>query len=229
MTYHSIECCLVVFVFMFSQSMPLDCESSLPSICLGCVMSAHSAMASVSASQMSAVPTSGVEFIFPYRLSRGHLELLLTDEHNATAGSSAHFDLGDGGFSLCPACSRPGLHMRPHSRRLYCHRCRAVTLEHFYDKLLEIDGVTIDIKRMILWSTFRHPFEVFRTEARAFRMLHMTDLLRGPRWTYSILWNTRGAMEEDIRWGVVWKGKRYTVERLSVYQDFLSLVIDFLF
>ena len=208
---------------MFSNSNLFDGESSLPSICLCCVMSASSAMAGASTSQMFDLPTSGALFIRPYRICHGDLAGGRADPF------SGRFELGFPVLSLCPACFRPGLHMRPHSRRLYCHRCRAVTLEHFYDKLLEIDGVTIDIKRMILWSTFRHPFEVFRTEARAFRMLHMTDLLRGPRWTYSILWNTREAMDEDIRWGVVRKGKRYTVWRLSVYQDFLCLVIQFLF
>ena len=139
-----------------------------------------------------------------------------------------HF-AGDGGFSLCLACSRPGLHMHPYSRRLYCHRCRTVALECWYDKLLEINGFTMDIKRMILWLSFPHPFEVFKAEARALRICHMTDLLRGPPWTYSPLWNTREAMEEDIVRGVSWKGKRYKVGRLTAYQDFLSLVTDFLY
>ena len=140
-----------------------------------------------------------------------------------------YFDLGAGVFSLCPACSRPGLNMHTDSRRLHCHLCRAVTLERLYDKLLEIDGFTIDIKRMILWSSFPHPLEVFKAEARALRTCHMTDLLRGPPWTYSPLWNTREAMEEDIIRGVFWKGKRYTVGRLTAYQGFLSLVTDFLY
>jgi hypothetical protein len=157
------------------------------------------------------------------------LALLLTDRHNTTAAPLGHFDLCDGGFSLCPACSRPGLHMHPYSRRLYCHRCRAVALERLYDKLLEINGFTMDIKRLILWLSFPHPFEVFKAEACALRTCHMTDLLRGPPWTYSPLWNTREAMEEDITRGVFWKGKRYTVGRLTAYQDFLSLVTDFLY
>jgi hypothetical protein len=119
--------------------------------------------------------------------------------------------------------------MHSHSRRLYCHRCRAVTLERFYDKLLGVDGFTIDIKRMILWSTLRHPFEVFKNETRSFRIQRMTDLLIGQPWAYNPLWNTRESMEDQIQWGVFWKGKRYRVGRLSVYQDFFSLIVDFLF
>ena len=119
--------------------------------------------------------------------------------------------------------------MHTDSRRLHCHRCRAATLERFYDKLFEIDGFTIDIKRMILWSTFRHPFEVFKDETRSFRIQRMTDLLRGQPWAYNPLWNTREAMEDEIQCGVFWKGKRYRVGRLSVYQDFFSLIVDFLF
>ena len=201
----------------------------MPSICLCRVMSASSAMVGASASQMSVLPTNVFAFTHPYRLYQGDLALLLTDRHNTTAAPLGHFDLGDGGFSLCPACSRPGLHMHPYSRRLYCHRCRSVALERWYDKLLEINGFTMDIKRLILWLSFPHPFEVFKAEACALRTCHMTDLLRGPPWTYSPLWNTREAMEEDITRGVFWKGKRYTVGRLTAYQDFLSLVTDFLY
>ena len=182
-------------------------------------------MAGASARQMFDLPTSDAEFI----LRGGDLALLLADGHDATAAPSGLFDLGAGVFSLCPACSRPGLSMHTDSRRLHCHRCRAVTLEPLYDKLLDIDGFTIDIKRMILWSTFRHPFDVFKDEARALRIHHMTDLLRGPPWTCNPLWNTREATQQEIRWGVLWDGKRYRVGRLSVYQDFLSLVIEVLF
>ena len=224
-----MECCLDVSFCMFSHSNLFDGESSLPSICLCRVMSASSAMVGASASQMSDLPTNVFAFMHPYRLYQGDLALLLTDRHNTTAVPLGHFDLGDGGFSLCPACSRPGFHMHPHSRRLYCHRCRAVALERLYDKLLEINGFTMDIKRLILWLSFPHPFEVFKAEACALRICHMTDLLRGPPWTYSPLWNTREAMEEDITRGVFWKGKRYTVGRLTAYQDFLSLVTDFLY
>ena len=192
-------------------------------------MSASSAMVGAPASQMSDLPTNVFAIMHPYRLCQSGLALLLTDRHNTAAASWGHFDLGDGGFSLCPACSRPGLRMHPYSRRLYCHRCRAVALERWYDKLLEINGFTIDIKRMILWFSFMHPFEVFKAEARALRTCHMTDLLRGPPWTYGPLWNTREAMEEDITRGVFWKGKRYTVGRLTAYQDFLTLVTDFLY
>ena len=115
------------------------------------------------------------------------------------------------------------------SGRLSCHRCRATSLEYLYGKLLEINGFTADIKRMILWTAIQHPAEVHRHETRALRIHHMTDLLRGPPWTFSSLWTTREAMQQEIRWGVTWKGKRYKVGRLSVYQDFLSLIIDFLF
>jgi hypothetical protein len=188
----------------------------LPSICLCRVMSASSAMVGASASQMSVLPTNVFAFTHPYRLHQGDLALLSAAD---TMGAA----------SLCPACSRPGLHMHPYSRRLYCHRCRAVALERLYDKLLEINGFTMDIKRLILWLSFPHPFEVFKAEACALRTCHMTDLLRGPPWTYSPLWNTREAMEEDITRGVFWKGKRYTVGRLTAYQDFLSLVTDFLY
>ena len=212
------------FFFMFSHSKPFDSESSLPSICFCCVISASAAMAGDSARQMLDLPTSDAEFI----LRGGDLALLLAG-HDAMAAPSGLFDLGAGVFSLCPACSRPGLHMHTVSRRLHCHRCRAVTLGRFYNKLLEIDGFTIDIKRMVLWSIFRHPFEVFKDEARALRIHHMTDLLRGPLRTCNLLWDTREAMQQEIRWGVLWEGKRYRVGRLSVYQDFLSLVIDFLF
>ena len=66
-------------------------------------------------------------------------------------------------------------------------------------------------------------------EARAFRIHHMTELLRGPHLICNPLWKTREAMQQQIRWGVFWKGKRYSVGRLTVYQDFLSLVLDFLF
>jgi endogenous inhibitor of DNA gyrase (YacG/DUF329 family) len=214
---------------MFSNSNLFDGESSLPSICLCRLMSASSAMVGAPASQMSDLPTNVFAIMHPYRLCQSGLALLLTDRHNTAAASWGHFDLGDGGFSLCPACSRPGLRMHPYSRRLYCHRCRAVALERWYDKLLEINGFTIDIKRMILWFSFMHPFEVFKAEARALRTCHMTDLLRGPPWTYGPLWNTREAMEEDITRGVFWKGKRYTVGRLTAYQDFLTLVTDFLY
>jgi hypothetical protein len=164
-----------------------------------------------------------------YRLYRGDLALLLADGHDPTAAPSGHSDERFGAFSICRACLRPGLHMHTDSRRLRCHRCRAVTLERLYDKLLENGRFTTDIKRMILWAAFRHPSEVFKDEARALRIHHMTDLLRGPPWSYNPLWTTREAMQQEIRWGVTWKGKRYRVGRLSVYQDFLSLVIDFLF
>ena len=113
------------------------------------------------------------------------------------------------------------------SQRIPCHRCRTAALERLYDKLLEIDGFTTDIKRMILWNIFRHPVIVFKNEARALRVHHMTDLLRGPPWTYNPLSTTREAMQQDIRLGVTWKGKRYRVGRLSIYEDFLSLIIDF--
>ena len=115
------------------------------------------------------------------------------------------------------------------SGRLSCHRCRATSLEYLYGKLLEINGFTADIKRMILWTAIQHPAEVHRHETRALRIRHMTDLLRGPPWTFSSLWTMREAMQQEIRWGVTWKGKRYKVGRLSVYQDFLSLIIGFLF
>ena len=155
-----------------------------------------------------------------YRLYGGDLVLLLADgRHHPAAGA----------FSTCRSCSRPGLHMDTDSRRLSCHHCRAEALESLYGKLLETGGLTNDIKRRILWTTIRHPFEVFKDEARALRSHHMTDLLRGPPWAYNALWTTREAMQQEIRWGVTWKGKRYRVGRLTVYQDFLSLVIDFLF
>ena len=178
-------------------------------------------MAGASARQMLDLQTRDVESI----LLGGDLALLLAGHDSTTPW----FDLGAGVFSLCPACSRPGLYIHTVSRRLHCHCCRAETLERFYNKLLEIDGFTIEIKRMILWSIFRHPFEVFKDEARALRIHHMTELLRGPHLICNPLWKTREAMQQQIRWGVFWKGKRYSVGRLTVYQDFLSLVLDFLF
>ena len=198
----------VRFFWVFSHSKSFDGESSLPSICLCCVMSVLC--------QTFGLPTtdSAEAIMRSYR------------RHDSIFG---YFDLGAGVFSLCPACSRPGLSMHTDSRRLHCHRCRAVTLELFYDKLLDIDGFTIDIKRMIPWSTSRDPFDVFKDEARALRIHHMTDVLRGPPWTYNLFWNTREAMQQEIRWGALWKGKRYRVGRLSICQDFLSLGIDFIF
>jgi len=206
----------VRFFWVFSHSKSFDGESSLPSICLCCVMSVSSAMAGESTRQTFGLPTtdSAEAVMRSYR------------RHDSIFG---YLDLGAEVFSLCPACARPGLSMHTDSRRLHCHRCRAVTLELFYDKLLEIDGFTIDMKRMILWFIFRHPFDVFKDEARALRILHMTNLLRGTAWTYNLFWNTREAMQQEIRWGVLWKGKRYQVGRLSICQDFLSFVIDFLF
>ena len=82
---------------------------------------------------------------------------------------------------------------------------------------------------MILWTAIQHPLEAFKSEARALRTHHMTVLPRGPPWTYNPLWTTREAMQQEIRWGATWKGKRYRVGRLSVYQDFLTLIIDCLF
>jgi hypothetical protein len=207
---------------MFSDQNVFDGESSLPSICLCRVMSVSSAMAGASASQMF-----DPLFARFYRICQGDLGLLLAD--GLEFPLSGQFDLGFPVFSLCPACSRLGLHIHTCSRRLYCHRCRAILLERFYDKLLGIDGFTIDIKGMILWSTFRHPFEVFKDETRSFRIQRMTDVLRGQPWVYNPLWNTREAMEEETQCGVFWKGKRYRVGRLSVYQDFFSLIVDFLF
>ena len=212
----------LVFYYDFGPKLSDD-ESSLPSICLCCVMSASSAMAGASTSQMFDLPTSGALFIRPYRICHGDLAGGRADPF------SGRFELGFPVLSLCPACFRPGLHMHTFSRRLYCHRCRAATLERFYDKLLGVDGFTIDIKRMILWSTFRHPFEVFKNETRSFRIQRMTDLLIGQPWAYNPLWHTRESMEDQIQWGVFWKGKRYRVGRLSVYQDFFSLIVDFLF
>ena len=199
---------LVRFFCVFLHSKSFDGESSLPSICLCCVMSVLC--------QTFGLPTtdSAEAIMRSYR------------RHDSIFG---YLDLGAEVFSLCPACSRPGLSMHTDSRRLHCHRCRAVTLELVYGKLLEIDGFTIGIKRMILWFIFRHPFDVFRDEARALRILHMTNLLRGTAWTYNLIWNTREAMQREIRRGVLWKGKRYRVGRLSICQDFLSLVFDFLF
>jgi hypothetical protein len=162
-----------------------------------------------------------------YRLYRGDLAILMADGHEATATPLEFFEQGSGAFSKCRACYRPGLHMDTDSQRIQCHRCRTAALERLYGKLLEIDGFTTDIKRMILWNIFRHPVIVFKNEARALRVHHMTDLLRGPPWTYNPLSTTREAMQQDIRLGVTWKGKRYRVGRLSIYEDFWSLIIDF--
>ena len=164
-----------------------------------------------------------------YRLYRGDLALLLADGHDATATPLERYDPGAGAFSICRACSRPGLHMDTDSRRLYCHWCRAAALERLYGNLLKTGGVTNDIKRMILWTAILHPLGVFKDEARAVRIHHMSVLLRGPPWTYNPLWTTREAMQQETRWGATWKGKQYKVGRLTVYQDFLTLVIDFLF
>ena len=137
--------------------------------------------------------------------------------------------MSTGASTVSETCSRPGLYMNIGSGRLRCHHCRAAALEHLYGKLLETGDLTTDIKRMILWTAIQDPLAVFKSEARALRTHHMTVLLRGPPWTYNPLWTTREAMQQEIRWGVTWKGKRYRVGRLSVYQDFLTLVIDFLF
>jgi hypothetical protein len=164
-----------------------------------------------------------------YRLYRGDLALLLADGHDPTAAIPGQSDERFGAFAICPACLLPGLHMHTDSGRRRCHRCRAESLERLYDKLLENGRFTVDIKRMILWAAIQHPSMVYKDEARALRIHHMTDLLRGPPWTYNRLWTTREAMQQACRWGVTWKGKSYRVGRLSIYQDFLSLVIDFLF
>ena len=144
-----------------------------------------------------------------YRLYGGDLALLLADGHGATATPFERYDPAAGAFSICRSCSRPGLHMDTDSRRLSCHRCRAVALERLYGKLLEAGGFTVDIKQMILWTTIRHRFEVFKDEARALRIHHMTDLIRGPPWTHNPLRTTRGAMQQEIRWGVTCEEKRY--------------------
>ena len=164
-----------------------------------------------------------------YRLYRGDLALLLADGHDPRAAHAGYTDERFRAFAKCRACLLPGLHMHTDSGRRRCHRCRAASLEHLYDRLLGINGFTTDIKSMILWASFQHPAQVFKNEAWALRVHHMTDLLMGPPWTYNPLWTTREAMQHEIRSGVTWKGKRYAVGRLSVYQDFLSLVIDFLF
>ena len=179
---------------------------------------------------------SRLKLTYPANLTMGlygpygdDLSLLLVTGSDATAMPFEREDSSAGALSICRTCSRPGLHMNADNGRLHCHRCRAAALERLYGKLLETGGFTNDIKRRILWTTIRHPFEVFKDEARALRSQHMTDLPRGPPWTYNPLWTTREAMQQEIRWGVTWKGKRYRVGRLTVYRDFLSLVIDFLF
>ena len=137
--------------------------------------------------------------------------------------------MADGGsFSECRACFRIGLHIGTRNKRIHCHRCRTASLERFYDQLLQIDGFTIDIKRIILWNIFRHPVVVFKDEVRALRVHHMTDLLRGPPWANNILWIINEHMHYDRRWGVNWRGKRYRVGNQFIYEDFFSLIIDFL-
>ena len=102
-------------------------------------------------------------------------------------------------------------------------------MERLYCKLLEAGSLAHDMKKAVLWTAREHPSAVFRAKAGALRTYNMTELLRGPPWTYNPLWTTREAMQQDIRWGVVWKGKRYRVGRLTMYQDFLTLITDFLF
>ena len=164
-----------------------------------------------------------------FRWRDGSCALLMADEHEATATPVEFFEQRCGAFSECRACFRIGLHMGTDSKRIHCHRCRTASLERFYDQLLQIDGFTIDIKRIILWNIFRHPVVVFKDEVRALRVHHMTDLLRGPPWTNNILWIVNEHMHYDRRCGVNWRGKRYRVGNQFIYEDFFSLIIDFLF
>ena len=147
--------------------------------------------------------------------------------------------MADGGFFFeCRACFRIVLHIGTGSKRIDCHCCRAASLERFYDQLLGIDGFTFDIKRIILWHIFRHPAAVFKNEARELRVHHMADLLRGlgrfvshdgSSQRSNILLIINEHMHYDRRWGVIWRGKRSRVGNQSIYEDFLSLIVDFLF
>ena len=115
-------------------------------------------------------------FKLPYPASRpmslhglfgDDLSMLLTAGSVGTAVLFVTGDSSAGAFSICQACSLPGLHINAVSGRLQCHRCRAAALECQYSKLLEISGFTNDIKRTILWTAIRHPLQVFKEEARA--------------------------------------------------------------
>jgi hypothetical protein len=175
-----------------------------------------------------------------FRWRDGRWALLMADEHEATATPVEFFEQRSGAFSKCRACFRIGLHMDIDSKRIHCHRCRAASLERFYDQLLDIDGFITDIKRIILWNIFRHPVVVFKNEVRALRVHHMTDLLRGPLSFSShdgssqrnnILWIINEHMHYDRRWGVNLRGKRYRVGKgnLLTGNHLFPLIIDFLF
>ena len=149
--------------------------------------------------------------------------------------------MADGGsFSECRACFRIGLHIGTRNKRIHCHRCRTASLERLYDQLLGIHGFTTDIKRIILWTIFRHPVASFKNEARELRARHMTQILRGPKRFSShdgfsqrnnTLWIINEHMQGDRRYGVNFRGKRYNVGKgnLLTANHFFSLIIDFLF
>ena len=156
--------------------------------------------------------------------------------------------------TLCRKCLLPG-----HCRGPSCHRCRAASLEKFYARLLRIGDLGLALRKAILWMVIEHPAAAFRIKATQLVAWNTMCLLSRPAFVphqldeqvtsvgtpfhgirfvlyrnYKFLSATQRAASNSLTVGdfkttLVWKGKHYDVVSLTCFQDYVQLILSFLF
>jgi hypothetical protein len=156
--------------------------------------------------------------------------------------------------TICRSCLAPG-----HCRGTSCHRCRTVALERFYARLLHTGSLSLALKKVILWLVIEHPAAAFKTKAVQLGAWNMMCLLCRPAFIPhqldeqvtslgSFFGGTRFVLFRNYKYSIVrqradgnslsavhfkttlfWKGKQYDVAVLACFQDYIQLVLSFLF
>ena len=126
-------------------------------------------------------------------------------------------------LTRCDTCGLPG-----HCLRSNCHRCRAERSEGRFKRAFANNGLNEELKVTILWMACPHPLTKYKPKVREARRHRLEEVLQGLPCADNHLWSARQAMQRDIREGAWRQGRRYRVGGLTVYQGFLTLVIDFL-
>ena len=156
--------------------------------------------------------------------------------------------------TICRSCLAPG-----HCRGSSCHRCRTASLERFYARLLHTGDLSLALKKVILWLVIEHPAAAFKTKAVQLGAWNMMCLLCRPTFiphhldeqalSLGRFWGeTKFVLFRNFKYSVgrqradrnslsainfktslFWKGKHYDVAVLACFQDYIALILSFLF
>ena len=149
------------------------------------------------------------------------MEAVLVQNSNAVKPAPLVLFAMASALGPCTLCSQPWL--QP------CARCRASSLELWFNKLLGPKTVLQPHSSLILWYLHPHPITEYRRYNREIRDASLERLLSGAAYSHNIWWDTRERMQKDIMSGRRWHDRWYRTScRIECDEDLFTLVFEFL-